>query len=684
MGIEAAAAKIEGTIIYSVVGRTHYGFDIYSVPVLSAAVSPGRVLDSHHLIETKLTDGVSVNFNGCFALDSVEKPAEDSLIYVSERTGSAKIYLKGSKEVSELEPVNGVAVNGSQAPDLFYDRPLLIGRKVYFVSTQEAAESLQQSWAAVYVTSLDTGHSVRLTPQGVVDLSPSLSPSGKWVSVASYGGRGWDGEIEDLHTDIWIFNAEDGSQRKLVAKNGGWPTWADERTIFFHRRAEDGWWSIYKVSIPEGEGGAVVEAERITPPCVHAFTPAASKTGDWLAVATRRPESSYRQVEIFYLESKEFEAVTKSLNPEKHHYNPFVSAATGRLGYHRCRDVGVREEGGEMPLAAPLVARLEPMICPAKGLGLVRIDGFFPSVSPCGRFIAFNHQLPGQSGMGLFVMKSDGSKTWNVSRESVFHNAWDPRRSGVVYTSVGRIFAPGSFSVQVAAIHFDLASLTDDVDSIHSDVELLTRPGTGNNAFPAPSPDGREIVFRSGRDGSKNLYIMDAIRGEEGGIRRLSNGNWTDTMPAWSPDGDWIAFSSSRASDDGTNLAIAKFALYMVRPDGKDLRRVLPKSDDQLGRINHVYFSPDSKSIVFTSDLGALSAEPISLPNQFQPYGEVFISRSDGSEIVRLTHNAYEDGTPIWTSAVIVPSPGSEPLRGDFGEPVWLSQISEEMQSACC
>lgn len=46
------------------------------------------------------------------------------------------------------------------------------------------------------------------------------------------------------------------------------------------------------------------EPERVTPPGVHAFTPAASSTGNWIAVATRR--ASTRHVEIFDLQTKKF------------------------------------------------------------------------------------------------------------------------------------------------------------------------------------------------------------------------------------------------------------------------------------------------------------------------------------------------------------------------------------------
>lgn len=43
---------------------------------------------------------------------------------------------------------------------------------------------------------------------------------------------------------------------------------------------------------------------------------------------------------------------------------------------------------------------------------------------------------------------------------------------------------------------------------------------------------------------------------------------WSDRDPAWSPDGRWVAFASSRTDRDGN------FDLYAVRADGTDTRRL--------------------------------------------------------------------------------------------------------------
>ena len=73
-------------------------------------------------------------------------------------------------------------------------------------------------------------------------------------------GRGWKREIAALDLDLYVFKAEDGSQRRMVVRNAGWPIWADENTVYFHRLADDGWWSIFKVnaSNPNTDQGGVL------------------------------------------------------------------------------------------------------------------------------------------------------------------------------------------------------------------------------------------------------------------------------------------------------------------------------------------------------------------------------------------------------------------------------------------
>ncbi|XVF22015.1 hypothetical protein REPUB_Repub12eG0138100 [Reevesia pubescens] len=649
----------KGTVIFNSVGRPQYGFDIFTVNL-----NQSPIINSTS--EHRLTDGISINFNAQF----VNEEQDQSIVFISERSGSSQIYLTrpGLSKPKQL----------SSAPNsLFHDRPIIKNHQLYFISAHEQPDQPFKSWSALYSTEiLGKKNIVRLSPYEVVDYSPAISKSGKFVAVASYGSRSWEGDFRELKTDIVVFPVSDPNNRLVVCERGGWSTWSGDSTIFFHRQADDGWWSIFRLEFPENPlsfSGFPVVPRRVTPPGLHCFTPAAFDDRKRIAVATRRRGKRYRHIEILDLESKVFHPVTELLNPSFHHYNPFVSLDSESLGYHRFR--------GESTQGESMVPHLEPVMSPIKDLRMLRLNGSFPSFSPNGDLLALNPGLD-QNG-GVKVVKSDGSKRWTlIKNRTAFCNSWSPTEKHVIYTSLGPVFESAKTTVQIARITFNPSYLNGDLEKIPCDVKILTREDTGNNAFPSCSQDGKSLVFRSGRTGHKNLYILDAVNGEfNGGIRQLTDGPWIDTMPCWSPNGDLIAFSSNMHNPDNVDA----FSIYVIKPDGSDLRRIYvagPKgsSDVDKERINHVCFSHDGGWLMFTTNIGGVTAEPVSWPNQFQPYGDLFVVRVDGSGLRRLTCNGYENGTPTWhpgseldMGRLCLGNEGGVKLDGEFDEPLWIT-----------
>ncbi|GAB4844141.1 hypothetical protein Ancab_037448 [Ancistrocladus abbreviatus] len=682
-----------GTILFNTVGRPKYNFDIYTLPILNDDDNSYPPPSSSKARELKLTDSVSVNYNGYFP-NSQSSPLSllssqnhsllpklrtstslpfVELIYVTERNGSSSIYYDalfydsasqlGSRSDLELELPARIQVPlvGNQQFDgqvSVKDRPSLAGEFLLYVSTHENSEVQMKSWAAVYSTHLRTRFTRRLTPKGVSDFSPAVSPSGVWTAVASYGEKPWGGEVNELRTEIYVFLTRDGSRRVKIVDHGSWPSWVDDSTIYFHRRSdEDGWMSVYRATLPRvgPVGTNTVVVERVTPPGLHAFTPATSPGNkDFIALATRRLDTDYRQIELFDLVRNEFKEVTRPIAPQVHHLNPFLSPDSTRIGYHRCRGAGNQKPAGHL--------LRENIQSPVPGLLLFRMDEPFPSFSPKGDRIAYAG-LP-----GLYVMNRDGSNRREVFEGMAFSTAWDPVREGVIYTSTGPIFAPLSTDVDIVSIN---------VDDENPSYKKLTEGGE-NNAFPSPSPDGKWIVFRSGRSGYKNLYVMDAVEGEKGGIRRLTEGPWIDTHCNWSPDGEWIAFASDRGDPSGSSVQ-----LYLIHPNGTGLRKVFRNWLG--GQAAHPWFSPDGKRIVFTTGYAGASAEPISTLHQFQSAAEVFIAKIDGSEIQRMTHNIYEDGTPTWGPAFVKPADVARPTDGpgcSFSDYHWLNVKPENGSKA--
>ena len=65
-----------------------------------------------------------------------------------------------------------------------------------------------------------------------------------------------------------------------------------------------------------------------------------------------------------------------------------------------------------------------------------------------------------------------------------------------------------------------------------------------------------QIAFVSNRSGNWDIYVMDA-NGQN--PRKLTDNNWLDNSPSWSPDGKHIAFASTE---------LANWDIYVMAADG--------------------------------------------------------------------------------------------------------------------
>lgn len=164
------------------------------------------------------------------------------------------------------------------------------------------------------------------------------------IAVASFQRKGWNGEINHQETDIFVMNVEKPYSRKLVATNGGWPSWGSDSVIFFHRMERE-FWGVFRVDISKGSTSIT---HRVTPEGIHAMTPAAIDATR-VAVATireiamfsnGREEKHYRHIEIFNYSTtgqQEPTKITQKIKSEADHFNPFVIDGGKRIGYNRCK-----------------------------------------------------------------------------------------------------------------------------------------------------------------------------------------------------------------------------------------------------------------------------------------------------------------------------------------------------------
>ncbi|CAL5033531.1 unnamed protein product [Urochloa decumbens] len=676
-----------GSIAFFATYRPPVPLDIFSAPVL-----PSSVRD-----EVQLTDAVSTNYN-CRAIPKdalksllkrpklaadggatdadVDSSRVSGLVFVSERDGgleTLRVALlfkddSGNKQtckVFSLADVFGAAdFSGVRLEDSgcfgggYKVGSRTVDHSLIYVSTKEPVKERRSPWTVVYKTNLRTGRTERLTPKGQYDLSPAVSPSGKKVAMATFRPEGWEGEIEDLQTDIFMMNVERPPMRKRLIRNGGWPSWASEDVIFFHRKVGDTW-GVFRHDIGKNE------TVRVTPEAFDAMTPAAISDTK-VAVATIRQkskfsdvraEAQYRHIEIFDTAGQQPPVqLTQKTRPKADHFNPFVLDDGLRVGYHRARSDLVKP-GDDVP------RNFHKMESPVEEVGLFRVSGVFPTISKDGSKLAFVDN----EFKAVWVADSQGLRVVYETKgpDNIFSPMWNQNPDkDILYVCMGPSFNAGK-PLEICAI--------PNVSSGARQRRQLTK-GKFNNAFPSSSPDGSRFVFRSTRDGGvkkhKNLYIAeDAEVGEYSGgtVTRLTNGEWTDTHCQWSPSGDWIVFSSTRdkprdAPELDNGLDPGYFAVFMVKAsDPTVVIRVIRSGDDLGGHVNHPVFSPDGRSIVVTADLAAVSADPISLPlfiHSVRPYGDIFVVDIDPEDAAknkdvktfhRVTHSRYEYSTPAWT-----------------------------------
>ena len=129
-------------------------------------------------------------------------------------------------------------------------------------------------------------------------------------------------------------------------------------------------------------------------------------------------------------------------------------------------------------------------------------------------------------------------------------------------------------------------------------VALATEPGT--KSYPAFSPDGQRIVY-SVRATEKDTFHLFVRAVPADSPRQLTSGAASDVSPAWSPDGNRIAFLRL---EDGR-------AVYMVAPAGGGAERKVAEFEDDREDPQPppaVAWTPDGKSLVVVDPSAAPAA----------------------------------------------------------------------------
>jgi Tol biopolymer transport system component len=136
------------------------------------------------------------------------------------------------------------------------------------------------------------------------------------------------------------------------------------------------------------------------------------------------------------------------------------------------------------------------------------------------------------------------------------------------------------------------------------------------SSAPSPTPPGRNglIAFVTHTYSSEVGDGIAVIRPDGSGLRKVTK-NARDRAPAWSPDGEWLAFDRAGV-------------IYTIRADGTGLRRLTSRRST----VHEPAWSPDGRQLAFVTERSLV------------------VVRSDGSGARRLYRiGAGSAHAPSWS-----------------------------------
>ena len=267
--------------------------------------------------------------------------------------------------------------------------------------------------------------------------------------------------------------------------------------------------------------------------------------------------------------------------------------------------------------------------------------------------IAFASDRAGN--MDIWVMNADGTNPLQLTTDPLLERSpsWSPDGRKIVFTRGERA---------------------------GSEIFVMNADGTGQpqqltfnmvgEGSPTWSPDGTKITYTR-RDTFTNseVYVMDA---DGTGVRNLTNDPAFDFEPDWSPNGKRIAFTSDRSGGD---VRFEASAVYTMRPDGTQVRKLLAFSDHLLhGESDLFVMEANGKGVTqlcvkdatelcgtpendtgptWAPDGGKIAFELFVLDSQggvVPESGEIYAIGADGGPLTNLTRNPNSvDETPDWS-----------------------------------
>ncbi len=154
------------------------------------------------------------------------------------------------------------------------------------------------------------------------------------------------------------------------------------------------------------------------------------------------------------------------------------------------------------------------------------------------------------------------------------------------------VFGMAAFSASVSgALAYGAAPLQSYqwtwVDRSGKPISTVGEPDSASPGGGTLSPNGRTLAFVRETNGNRDIWLMDMMRGS---LTRFTTDPATDGSPVWSPEGNRIAFDSSRKKGGGN------YGLFQKDLNGGNETPVSEAHES----LNALDWSPDSRFLLYT------------------------------------------------------------------------------------